>query len=465
MEVRQLYLGCLAQASYIVGSDGEACVIDPRRDVEVYLDAAKERGWTIRHVIETHLHADFVSGHRELAAATGATIHASHAAGAGYPHHAVEEGSEIGVGGGRLCVLETPGHTPDSICLLLHGPGEAAPSAVFTGDTLFIGDVGRPDLAAAAASATSAPAASPEAQAGSLYDSLHRKLLTLPDAVIIYPGHGAGSMCGRNLSTETVSTIGEQRRTNYALQPMTREAFVAMMTTDLPEVPAYFGRDVRVNREGPALLADLAPPPPLEPEAVAARQTGGAVVLDTRSSAAFGAGHVPGSIHIGLDGQFASWAGTIIPAGTPLLLVAEGSDRVAEARTRLARVGFESVAGYLAGGLAAWSARGLPVARTEQITVQELAARLEEGSCRLLDVRRPPEWSAGHIAGAAARPLSELARSDSPESEDTPVTVICAGGYRSSIAASLLERAGSAPVCNVVGGMAAWTAARLPVVA
>ena len=469
MEVRQLYLGCLAQASYIVGSDGEACVIDPRRDVEVYLDAARERGWTIRHVIETHLHADFVSGHRELAAATGATIHVSRAAGAGYPHDALGEGSEIGVGGGRLRVLETPGHTPDSICLLLHGPGESTPSAVFTGDTLFIGDVGRPDLAAAAASSAGgssvAPVASAEAQAGALYDSLHRKLLALPDAVIVYPGHGAGSMCGRNLSKETVSTIGEQRRTNYALQPMTREAFVAMMTTDLPEVPAYFGRDVRVNREGPALLADLPPPPPLDPDAVAARQNGGAVVLDTRSSAAFGAGHVPGSIHIGLDGQFASWAGTLIPAGTPLLLVAEGTDRVAEARTRLARVGLESVAGYLAGGLAAWSARGLPVAQTEQITVQELAARLAEGSCRLLDVRRPPEWSSGHIARADARPLSDLARSDSPERGEAPLAVICAGGYRSSIAASLLERAGSGPVCNVVGGMAAWTAARLPVVA
>ena len=463
LEVRQLYLGCLAQASYIVGCGGEACVIDPRRDVEVYLDAANERGWTIRHVIETHLHADFVSGHRELAAATGATIHVSRAAGAGYAHHAVGEGSEIGVGGGRLRVLETPGHTPDSICLLLFGPGEAAPSAVFTGDTLFIGDVGRPDLAAAGAAGS--PAVSAEAQAGALYDSLHRRLLTLPDAVIVYPGHGAGSMCGRNLSPETVSTIGEQRRTNYALQPMTREAFVGMMTTDLPEIPAYFGRDVRVNREGPPLLAELPAPPSLRPEAVAADQAAGAIVLDTRSSAAFGAGHVPGSIHIGLDGQFASWAGTIIPAGTPLLLVADGADRIAEARTRLARVGLENVAGYLDGGLAAWYARGLPVARTEQITVQELSARLEEGSCRVLDVRRPPEWSAGHIARAAARPLSELARSESPEPGDSPLAIICAGGYRSSIAASLLERAGSGPVCNVVGGMAAWSAAGLPVVA
>jgi glyoxylase-like metal-dependent hydrolase (beta-lactamase superfamily II) len=299
VEVKQIYLGCLAQASYIVGSEGEACVIDPRRDVDVYLDEARERGWKIRHVVETHVHADFVSGHRELAAATGATIHVSRAADAGYPHDGLAEGAEIKVGNARLRVLETPGHTPDSICLLLVGPGADAPSAVFTGDTLFIGDVGRPDLAAAAGKAAASPAASPAEQAGALYDSLHGKLLTLPDAVVVYPGHGAGSMCGRNLSTETVSTIGEQRRMNYALQPMARESFVAMMTTDLPEVPAYFGRDVQANREGPALLSEIAPPRPLDAGAVARRQDAGAVVLDTRTSAAFGAAHVPGSIHIG----------------------------------------------------------------------------------------------------------------------------------------------------------------------
>ena len=465
MEVKQLYLGCLAQASYIVGSEGEACVIDPRRDVDVYLDEARDRGWTIRHVVETHVHADFVSGHRELAAATGATIHVSRAADAGYPHDPLAEGTEIPVGKARLRVLETPGHTPDSICLLLVGPGDDAPSAVFTGDTLFIGDVGRPDLAAAAGRSAAKPAASAAEQAGALYDSLHRKLLTLPDAVVVYPGHGAGSMCGRNLSTETVSTIGEQRRMNYALQPMSRESFVAMMTTDLPEIPAYFGRDVEANREGPALLSEIAPPEPLDPDAVARRQGAGAVVLDTRSSAAFGAGHVPGSIHIGLDGQFASWAGTILPASTPLVLVADGEDRIAEASTRLARVGLERVAGYLDGGIAAWSALGFPLSRTEQITVQELAARLEEGSCRLIDVRRPPEWTAGHIGPAAPRPLADLARSPAAGEAASPLAVICAGGYRSSIAASLLERAGARHVSNVVGGMAAWNAAGLPTVA
>jgi hydroxyacylglutathione hydrolase len=465
MEVKQLYLGCLAQASYIVGSDGEACVIDPRRDIGVYLDEAREHGWTIRHVVETHLHADFVSGHLELAAETGATIHVSGAAAAAYAHDAVSEGSEIRVGKARLRVLDTPGHTPDSICLLLYAPGASTPEAVFTGDTLFIGDVGRPDLAGASARPAAAPALSPAGQAASLYDSLHGKLLALPDAVVVYPGHGAGSMCGRNLSKETVSTIGEQRRMNYALQPMSRADFVAMMTTDLPEIPAYFGRDVEANREGPALLSELAPPPPLAPAVVERLQNEGALVLDTRTSASFGAGHVPGSIHVGLDGQFASWAGTILPAGTPLVLVADGEDRVSEATTRLSRVGIENVAGYLDGGIAAWSAAGRPLAQTEQITVQELAARLEEGSCRLLDVRRPPEWNAGHIGGAAPRPLADLARNAPGAGAGTPVAVICAGGYRSSIAASLLDRAGTAGVANVVGGMAAWTAAGLPIVA
>jgi hydroxyacylglutathione hydrolase len=246
---------------------------------------------------------------------------------------------------------------------------------------------------------------------------------------------------------------------------MSRESFVAMMTTDLPEIPAYFGRDVRANREGPALLSEIAPPGPLDPGAVARRQDAGAVVLDTRTSAAFGAAHVPGSIHIGLDGQFASWAGTILPASTPLVLVAEGEDRIAEASTRLARVGLENVAGYLDGGIAAWSRLGFPLSRTEQITVHELAARLEEGSCRLIDVRRPPEWSAGHIGRAAAHPLADLVRSAAPTGEAAPpLAVICAGGYRSSIAASLLERAGAERVSNVVGGMAAWNAAGLPTV-
>ncbi len=455
---RQFYLGCLAQASYMIGSEGEAAVVDPRRDIEAYLEEAEANGLAIRHVIETHLHADFVSGHRELAAATGATIHVSRAASAAYPHEPVGEGSEIRVGGARLRVLETPGHTRDSICLLLfESPAASEPAGVLTGDTLFIGDVGRPDLAGAAVS--------PREQAGQLYDSLHGKLLTLADSVAVWPGHGAGSMCGRNLSTETTSTIGEQRRVNYALQPMARESFVDMMTTDLPEIPAYFGRDVRVNREGPALVSELPPLRSLSPEETETRAGRGAVVLDTRNSAAFGNAHVPGSIHIGLDGQFASWAGTLLPAATPVVLVTSAVEEAEEARMRLARVGLDDVAGYLDGGIASWSASGRPVASTEQITVDELAGRLNEGRCRVLDVRRPAEWRDAHIAGAAAGPLADLGASLPEVPSGVPLALICAGGYRSSIAASLFERGGRREVINVVGGMAAWNAAGLPTVA
>jgi len=455
---RQFYLGCLAQASYMIGSRGEAAVVDPRRDIEAYLEEAAARGLAIRHVVETHLHADFVSGHRELAAATGATIHVSRAASAAYPHDPLEEGSEIRIGDARLRVVETPGHTRDSICLLLFETPEAAsPAAVLTGDTLFIGDVGRPDLAGAVVS--------PREQAGQLYDSLHGKLLKLADPVVVWPGHGAGSMCGRNLSKETTSTIGEQRRVNYALQPMAREAFVDMMTTDLPEIPAYFGRDVKLNREGPALVSELPPLRSLSPEETARCAAEGAVVLDTRNAAAFGTAHVPGSIHIGLDGQFASWAGTLLPAGTPIVLVTSAAEDAEEARMRLARVGLDDVAGYLEGGIASWDGSGRPVASTEQITVDELAARLDEGRCRVLDVRRPAEWHDAHIRGAAAGPLADLGASLPDVSSETPLALICAGGYRSSIAASLFERGGRREVINVVGGMAAWNAAGFPTVA
>jgi hydroxyacylglutathione hydrolase len=455
---QQFYLGCLAQASYMIGDGGEAVVVDPRRDVEVYVEEAAARGLTIRHVIETHVHADFVSGHRELADRVGATIWVSPEASAGYPHRPAEDGAEIRVGQVRLRFLATPGHTLDSISLLVFEAADSpAPAAVLTGDTLFIGDVGRPDLAASVRS--------PRDQAGMLYDSLHQRLLTLPDAVVVYPGHGAGSMCGRNLSKETSSTIGEQRRTNYALQPMPREAFIDMMTTDLPEIPGYFGRDVRINRDGPPILAQRKAAGPLSVEEVERLGAGGAVVLDTRSPAAFGNAHVAGSVNIGLDGQFASWAGTVLPAVSSLVLVTDGSNEAAEAEIRLARVGLENVRGYLEGGIAAWHDSGRPLARTEQISVAELAERLREGECRVIDVRRPTEWTAGHIGEAMPSPLAALPSAPPPGPREEPVAVICAGGYRSAIASSLLERQGFSRIANVVGGMAAWSASGLPVVA
>ncbi|MGH9441247.1 MAG: MBL fold metallo-hydrolase [Thermoanaerobaculia bacterium] len=455
MFFKQFYLGCLAQASYLIGDGGEAAVVDPRRDVEEYVEEARANGLTIRHVIETHLHADFVSGHRELAARTGAKIYLGAAAGAKFDHVPVREGDEIRLGSARLRFLETPGHTPESVSILVFEDARSeVPSSVLTGDTLFIGDVGRPDLLGAVRS--------PQDLAGDLYDSLHRKLLALPDSVRVFPAHGAGSMCGRNISSETSSTIGEQRRFNYALQPMSREDFVRMMTTDLPEAPSYFGRDAAINRDGPALLDERSPARAIPVSEVADLMDRGAVVVDTRPALEYGTGHVPGSFNIGLSGQFASWAGTVLSPDAPIVLVAEDPDRAGEARTRLARVGLDRVEGFLDGGVRAWSEAGRPLASTEQIGVEELARRLREpDSPRVLDVRRPAEWGGGHIQTALNIPLNLLDRTAPPLDAASPVATVCAGGYRSSLASSILERKGFRRVTNVVGGMAAWTQAGL----
>jgi hydroxyacylglutathione hydrolase len=457
MYFQQFYLGCLAQASYMIGSDGEAAVVDPRRDVDLYIEEARARELTIKHVIETHLHADFVSGHRELAERTGAKIYFGAAAEAKFPHVAVREGDVIRMSSVSLRVLETPGHTPESISIVVtdHAVSEQ-PVSVLTGDTLFIGDVGRPDLLGGRMSA--------QELASLLYDSLHGKLLMLPDATAVYPAHGAGSLCGRNISSETSSTIGQQRQFNYALRPMPREEFIALTTADLPEAPAYFSRDVRLNREGPGALTELAAPPALTPERVAELQAKGAVVLDTRTSAEYGAGHVPGSVHMGQSGQLASWAGSLLSPEAPIVLIAEDAEHVAESRTRLARVGIENVAGYLDGGILAWDAAKRPLAKTEQIPVDELKTRIDEGAAlTVLDVRRPGEWSAGHIAGAVHLPLHELEKRAASLDRERPVAIICASGYRSSIATSVLERLGFRGFANVVGGMNAWNAAKYEV--
>jgi hydroxyacylglutathione hydrolase len=461
MYFQQFYLGCLAHASYMIGSEGEAAVVDPRRDVDSYIEEARAQGLEIRHIIETHLHADFVSGHRELAHRTGAKIYFGAKAGAKFEHVPVREGDEIRMGDVVLRFLETPGHTPESVSILVVDRSVSdVPKAVLTGDTLFIGDVGRPDLVG---SSTSDPEASARELAGQLYDSLHEKLLTLPDAVEVYPAHGAGSLCGRNISSETSSTIGQQREFNYALKPMPREEFVRLMTTDLPEAPRYFARDVAINRGGAEELGDLPEPAALGARDVEALQKKGAIVLDTRPAAQYGTGHIPGSLHIALSGQFASWAGALLSPQTPILLVAEDEEQVREARTRLARVGVENVAGYLAGGILEWDRAGLPLATREQINVAELDERLREGQVRVVDVRRPGEWKSGHIASAIHLPLNELGGKTGDLSRDEPLAVVCAGGFRSSIATSVLERGGFTKVTNVVGGMAAWRAANLEV--
>jgi hydroxyacylglutathione hydrolase len=450
MLFRQFYLGCLAHASYLVGDGDEAAVVDPQRDVEQYLEAAREAGMRIRWVIETHLHADFVSGHRELAERTGAEILIGQRARATFPHRPITDRLTLAIGQLRLRFLETPGHTPEGISILVEPP--AGPLKLLTGDTLFIGDVGRPDLV------TSKGHTAAE-MAGMLYDSLHQQILPLPDATEIWPAHGAGSACGRFMSDERSSTLGMQRRTNYALAPMSKDAFIRLVAEDLPPPPRYFPRDAEQNRQGAAPLDELPRPAALEPAAFAARQAAGATVLDVRDASAYGRGHVPGSVQIGLSGQFAPWAGSLLASDKPILLVADDDEAAAEARVRLARVGLDRVEGTLAGGLAAWDRAGRPVAQLAQTTVSELAARLAAGDPpHILDVRRPAEHAAAHVPGALNVPLDRLADAALP-TDDRPLYVICAGGYRSSVACSLLLGHQVPNLVNVLGGTSAWVEA------
>src|SRR5215469_13241847 len=378
MYFEQFYLGCLAHASYLLGSEGEGVVVDPQRDVESYVEAARKNGLKIRYIFETHLHADFVSGHRELAARTGAEIYLSRQAGATFPHFDVDDGYMLQVGKLKIEVLATPGHTPESISLLVtdEEKGEQ-PWAVLTGDTLFIGDVGRPDLS---------PTHTPVQLAGMLHDSLHQKLLTLPDSVLVYPAHGAGSLCGRNMRAERSSTIGTERLTNYALQIRSREEFIRQLTSNLPARPDYFLKDAEINRSGAASLTDLPPLPALTPAQVNERLADHANVLDVRPAEQFADAHVPGSINIPLSGQFASWAGNIFGLDSNPVIVAETDAQVEEARTRLARVGIETLAGYLAGGFASWKNAGLAFAVTEQISVEKLNHYLHDKKMSVLDV-------------------------------------------------------------------------------
>jgi hydroxyacylglutathione hydrolase len=452
----QFYLGCLAHASYLFGSNGEAAVVDPQRDVEIYIEAAQKQGLAIRHIFETHLHADFVSGHKELAARTGAKIYIGKSADATFPHVPVSDGFEQQVGAVRVRVLETPGHTLESTCLLLTNEEKSQqPWAVLTGDTLFIGDVGRPDLS---------KAYTPQQLAGMLYDSLHNKLLTLPDQVLVYPAHGAGSLCGRNMRAERSSTIGTERLTNYALQIQDRDEFVRQMTSNLPARPDYFLEDAAINRTGATPLGELAPLTPISSAELKQMLERGAMALDVRPTDQFAAGHVPGSVNIALSGQFASWAGAVFGLASCPVLIAENPDQLSEARLRLARVGIEELRGFLDGGVDGWKRAGFELAQLPQMTVQELHARLSDRGLHVLDVRRQGEWDAGHIAEADWYPLDRF-KAALPAIDQRATTAIhCKGGYRSMIAASLLQRAGY-NVINVIGGFDAWEKEHLPMTA
>ena len=454
MYFEQFYLGCLAHASYMLASEGEAVVVDPQRDVELYLNAASEHGVTIRHIFETHLHADFVSGHRELAARTGAKIYMGAQAGATFDHEPVSDGDELKFGKASICVLETPGHTPESICLVVTDLERSiAPWAVLTGDTLFIGDVGRPDLS---------PRHTPAQLAGLLYDSLNTKLMTLPDNVLVYPAHGAGSLCGKNMRAERSSTIGTERLTNYALQIKSREEFIRQLTSNLPARPDYFAKDAEINRTGAAALSDLPALRAIAPAELDCMLKDGEIALDVRPGDDFATGHVPGSVNIALGGQFASWAGTVLGLSSHPVVIADTDAQMEEARVRLARIGMENLDGYLAGGLPAWKTAGLPTGTVAQITPRELERQLQSRQVQVLDVRRESEWDAGHIEGAAWWPLDNFRVSPPEIDHEMALAVHCKGGYRSMIAASLLQRAGFRRVLNVAGGFDGWQQSKLP---
>jgi hydroxyacylglutathione hydrolase len=456
MYFEQFYLGCLAHASYMIASEGEAIVVDPQRDVEIYLKAAEANQASIRHIFETHLHADFVSGHRELAARTGARIYIGAQAGATFPHVAVQEGFRLQVGRILVTAYETPGHTPESICLVIADQEKSAePWGVLTGDTLFLGDVGRPDLSRQY---------SPAQLAGMLYDNLHNKILKLADNVLVYPAHGAGSLCGRNMRAERVSTIGTERLTNYALQIRSREEFIKQLTSNLPARPEYFLQDAEINRTGAAALADLPMLSAIEPAELTETLAEGGIALDVRPSEQFAAGHVPGSVNIALSGQFASWAGTLLGLTARPVLIAQSEQDVSEARMRLARVGLEDARGYLKGGIGAWREAGLALSTIPQIDAEFLAGQLRKQPLQVLDVRREPEWEAGHIEGAIWWPLDNFKVAPPEIDRSLPIAVHCKGGYRSMIACSLLQRAGFRNVINVMGGFDAWQQANLPVV-
>jgi hydroxyacylglutathione hydrolase len=455
MFFEQFYLGCLAHASYMLASEGEAVVVDPQRDVDIYLKAAEEQQVKIRHIFETHLHADFVSGHKELAARTGATIYIGAHAGAVFPHVGVRDGFDLRVGKARISVSETPGHTVESICLVITDEEKSSrPWAVLTGDTLFLGDVGRPDLS---------KTHTPEQLAALLYDSLHNQLLNLSDEVLVYPAHGAGSLCGRNMRAERSSTVGTERLTNYALQIKSKEEFVRQLTENLPTRPEYFLQDAEINRTGAASLSELPALAPISASSLKALLDDGVIALDVRPGDQFAAAHVPGSVNIALSGQFATWAGTVLGLSARPALIAESPEQLSEARLRLARVGIEDARGYLKDGIAGWKQAGFPLAETPQISAHDLQRRLQTDKSRVLDVRREPEWQAGHIEEAAWWPLDNFKVAAPEIDRNAPVAVHCKSGYRSMIACSLLQRAGFRNVTNVVGGFDAWLLAGLPV--
>jgi len=452
MYIEQLYTDCLAEAAYYIESDGEAAIIDPLRETEPYIALAKKRNSKIKFVFETHFHADFVSGHIDLAKKTGAEIIYGPLANTSYKVYNAKDGEEFQIGKLKIRVLHTPGHTPESSCyLLLNEQGKE--HAIFTGDTLFVGDVGRPDLLDGVMSQ--------DELAGMLYHSLTTKIKTLPDHVILYPAHGPGSACGKNIGKETVSSIGEQKKYNYALQDMSREEFIKQVTEDILPPPQYFFEDARINKEGydsiDSVMSSNKKPMSLEQFNKAVAQ--GALILDTRMPDEFETGFVPGSLNIGLNGQYAVWVGTLIDIKQPLVLVT-GKGNEEESILRLARVGFENVWGYLEGGVSAWNGK---LETITSITAEEMKSEMDKG-LHVLDVRKPGEWNAGHIKNASFVPLGNMPENLKGFDKDEPYLVHCGGGYRSMMAISLMRKQGFTHLYNIYGGFGAMQKAGMEIV-
>ncbi len=451
MILTQYYLDCLSHASYLIADEatGRAVVVDPRRDIDEYLADAREQNLTIELVLETHFHADFLSGHLELAAATGAEIAYSSVASTEFPIRHLADGERLSLGEVELEILHTPGHTPESISIVVREHPDAEPHAVLTGDTLFVGDVGRPDLLASVG-------VTQDELANHLYDSLHGKLMTLPDSTRVYPAHGAGSACGKNLSSETWSTIGEQRATNYALVAPDREAFVELVTEGQPPAPAYFAYDAVLNGRLRPLHDEGEQPTALTLEDVRVRMADGAMLIDGRSPEEFARGHLRGSINVGLNGRYAEFAGSVIPADVDIVLVTADGDET-EARNRLARIGFDRVVGYLANAEQVMASHPDQVMHASRLTAAnyQLQAGSVEG-LQLIDIRNPGEFALGSVPGAVNIPVGQLPARLGELTAETSTVVFCAGGYRSSVGASMLRHAGFVDVSDIVGGYGAW---------
>jgi glyoxylase-like metal-dependent hydrolase (beta-lactamase superfamily II)/rhodanese-related sulfurtransferase len=457
MILKQYYLGCLAHASYLIGDEQTktAAIVDPQRDVDQYLQDAAELGLTIKHVFLTHFHADFLAGHIELRNRAGARIHLGSRANAEFDFDAMKDGDSLEFGKVKLTILETPGHTPEGISILVYdlNVSDTVPHAVLTGDTLFIGDVGRPDLMASIGITA-------QELAEMLYDSIHHKLMKLPDETLVYPAHGAGSLCGKQLSKETVSTIGQQKRYNYALQPMSREEFIKLVTADQPDAPDYFLYDAMANRQERADLesAMMHSVRPLAVDHVLKRREQDVQILDVREAADFEGAHLKGAINIGLKGQYATWCGTILKHDLPIIVIADPGDET-EAIMRLGRIGFDHIEGYLQDGMRALESHPELIVHTPRITAVALAEQLAEPNPPLiLDVRTPTEYADGHLQDSLHVPLNRLEIRLHEIPRDRPMVVHCQGGYRSAIACSILERHGYEHISDLVGGYKAWAA-------